>query len=264
MWRGLFSEFYGTCSFNLGSISISLVSYPNYSWIRAELGTFRFSLQSKNLKWSPISCPYGITVLWITGRWLGFWLNPHNMYYFATAQIPFWILFQEQCNACRPWLPAWIIDCSFSNFIVRLKVLLFVLAQVFMQSNFALEDPEIFNHVLPWNMVTQETKEGMREAPRNSAKLLQEKVWIMNLCMFLSHEPGVGKMSSGKLNRRQYCQFICETKIIIFDVCSQCWQIIKLLNGVIIPVCHYIDIVIPDILYHMEWPYHFSSLDWVG
>lgn len=68
------------------------------------------------------------------------------------------------------------MDCSFSKFIVRLKVLLFVLVQVFMQSNFALEDPEIFNHVLPWNMVTQETKEGMREAPRNSAKLLQEKV----------------------------------------------------------------------------------------
>ena len=40
-----------------------------------------------------------------------------------------------------------------------------MLVQVFMQSNFALEDPEIFNHVLPWNMVTQETKGGMREAP---------------------------------------------------------------------------------------------------
>lgn len=66
--------------------------------------------------------------------------------------------------------------CGFSKLIVRLKVFLFVLVQVFMQSNFALEDPEIFNHVLPWNMVTQETKEGMREAPRNSAKLLQEKV----------------------------------------------------------------------------------------
>ena len=51
-----------------------------------------------------------------------------------------------------------------------------------MQSNFALEDPEIFNHVLPWNMVKQETKEGMKEAPRNSAKLLQEKVWLMKLC----------------------------------------------------------------------------------
>lgn len=51
-----------------------------------------------------------------------------------------------------------------------------LIPKVFMQSNFALEDPEIFNHVLPWNMVTQETKEGMREAPRNSAKLLQEKL----------------------------------------------------------------------------------------
>lgn len=124
-----------------------------------------------------------------------------------------------------------------------------------MQSNFALEDPEIFNHVLPWNMVTQETKGGMREAPRNSAKLLQEKVWIMNLCMFLSHEPGVGKMLTGKLNRRQYCQFIFETKI-----CFQCWQSMKLWNSVIIPVCHCSDEVIPDIPYRLEGPYPFFFL----
>ena len=45
-----------------------------------------------------------------------------------------------------------------------------------MQTGFALEDPEVFNNVLPWNMVTQETKEGIRDVPRNSAKLLQEKV----------------------------------------------------------------------------------------
>lgn len=48
--------------------------------------------------------------------------------------------------------------------------------QVFMQTGFALEDPEVFNNVLPWNMVTQETKEGIRNTPRNSVKLLQEKV----------------------------------------------------------------------------------------
>ena len=188
-----------------------------------------------------------------------FLAEPSQYYFAKSAQSPFWILFQEQCNSSRPWLPVWIIDCSFSKFIVILKVLLFVLVQVFMQSNFALEDPEIFNHVLPWNMVTQETKGGMREAPRNSAKLLQEKVWIMNLCMSLSHEPGVGKMSTGKLNRRQYCQFICETKI-----CFQCWQIIKLWNSVIIPVCHCSDEVIPDIPYHLERPYPFFSLGWDG
>ena len=47
-----------------------------------------------------------------------------------------------------------------------------------MQTSFALEDPEVFNHVLPWNMVTQETKGGVKDALRNSAKLLQEKVSI--------------------------------------------------------------------------------------
>jgi len=46
--------------------------------------------------------------------------------------------------------------------------------------NFALEDPEIFNNVLPWNLVTQETTpEAVRGMPRNSAKLLQEKVEIV-------------------------------------------------------------------------------------
>lgn len=50
-----------------------------------------------------------------------------------------------------------------------------------MQTSFALEDPDVFNNVLPWSMVTQETKrEGVRDLPRNSAKLLQEKVTIMN------------------------------------------------------------------------------------
>jgi len=49
-----------------------------------------------------------------------------------------------------------------------------------MMPNFALEDPEIFNNVLPWNLVTQETTpEAVRGMPRNSAKLLQEKVEIV-------------------------------------------------------------------------------------
>ncbi|XP_068729722.1 vacuolar protein sorting-associated protein 54-like [Montipora capricornis] len=48
--------------------------------------------------------------------------------------------------------------------------------KVFMQTGFALEDPEVFDNVLPWNMVTQETKEGIRDVSRNSAKLLQEKL----------------------------------------------------------------------------------------
>lgn len=47
--------------------------------------------------------------------------------------------------------------------------------------NFALEDPEIFNSVLPWSMVTQEPAESTRAVPRNSAKLLQEKVVIIVL-----------------------------------------------------------------------------------
>lgn len=51
-----------------------------------------------------------------------------------------------------------------------------IIPKVFMQTSFALEDPEVFNHVLPWNMVTQETKGGVKDAPRNSAKLLQEKL----------------------------------------------------------------------------------------
>jgi len=47
-----------------------------------------------------------------------------------------------------------------------------------MQTSFALEDPEVFNNVLPWSMVTQETKGGVcKDIPRNSAKLLQEKVY---------------------------------------------------------------------------------------
>ena len=50
--------------------------------------------------------------------------------------------------------------------------------QVFLMPNFALEDPEIFNSVLPWSMVTQEPPENTRAVPRNSAKLLQEKVVI--------------------------------------------------------------------------------------
>lgn len=50
--------------------------------------------------------------------------------------------------------------------------------QVFLMPNFALEDPEIFNSVLPWSMVTQEPAESTRAVPRNSAKLLQEKVVI--------------------------------------------------------------------------------------
>ena len=46
-----------------------------------------------------------------------------------------------------------------------------------MMPNFALEDPEIFNSVLPWSMVTQETtSNAVKGMPRNSAKLLQEKV----------------------------------------------------------------------------------------
>jgi len=49
-----------------------------------------------------------------------------------------------------------------------------------MMPNFALEDPEIFNNVLPWNLVAQETTpEAVRGMPRNSAKLLQEKVDIV-------------------------------------------------------------------------------------
>ncbi|XP_022787404.1 vacuolar protein sorting-associated protein 54-like isoform X1 [Stylophora pistillata] len=48
--------------------------------------------------------------------------------------------------------------------------------KVFMMPNFALEDPEIFNNVLPWSMVTQEPADGARAVPRNSAKLLQEKL----------------------------------------------------------------------------------------
>jgi len=51
-----------------------------------------------------------------------------------------------------------------------------LIPKVFMQTGFALEDPEVFNNVLPWNMVTQETKEGIRNTPRNSVKLLQEKL----------------------------------------------------------------------------------------
>ena len=50
-----------------------------------------------------------------------------------------------------------------------------------MMPNFALEDPEIFNSVLPWSLVTQETNpEAARGMPRNSAKLLQEKVPIVS------------------------------------------------------------------------------------
>lgn len=45
-----------------------------------------------------------------------------------------------------------------------------------MMPNFALEDPDIFNNVLPWSMVTQEPADGARAVPRNSAKLLQEKL----------------------------------------------------------------------------------------
>lgn len=48
--------------------------------------------------------------------------------------------------------------------------------KVFMMPNFALEDPDIFNNVLPWSMVTQEPADGARAVPRNSAKLLQEKL----------------------------------------------------------------------------------------
>ena len=62
--------------------------------------------------------------------------------------------------------------------------------QVFMQTGFALEDPEVFNNVLPWNMVTQETKEGIRNTPRNSVKLLQEKVskiMASNNCLLSVH-----------------------------------------------------------------------------
>jgi len=61
-----------------------------------------------------------------------------------------------------------------------------VAVQVFMQTGFALEDPEVFNNVLPWNMVTQETKEGIRNTPRNSVKLLQEKV-SNNNCLLSVH-----------------------------------------------------------------------------
>lgn len=46
-----------------------------------------------------------------------------------------------------------------------------------MQTSFALEDAEVFNNVLPWSMVTQEMKGGVKDIPRNSAKLLQEKVY---------------------------------------------------------------------------------------
>ena len=51
-----------------------------------------------------------------------------------------------------------------------------------MMPNFALEDPETFSVVLPWSMVTRETTKGVQErlgsleVPKNSAKLLQEKV----------------------------------------------------------------------------------------
>ena len=44
----------------------------------------------------------------------------------------------------------------------------------------------------------------------------------MNYESVYVYEPGVGKMSTGKLNRRQFCQFICEGKIIICNVYSQC------------------------------------------
>ena len=54
-----------------------------------------------------------------------------------------------------------------------------------MMPNFALEDPEIFNSVLPWSMVTQEPAEGVRGVPRNSAKLLQEKVMIVIVLIVL-------------------------------------------------------------------------------
>lgn len=51
-----------------------------------------------------------------------------------------------------------------------------LIPKVFLMPNFALEDPEIFNSVLPWSMVTQEPPENTRAVPRNSAKLLQEKL----------------------------------------------------------------------------------------
>ena len=56
-----------------------------------------------------------------------------------------------------------------------------------MMPNFALEDPEIFNSVLPWSLVAQETThEAVRGMPRNSAKLLQEKVEIVSKIFLLN------------------------------------------------------------------------------
>ena len=54
-----------------------------------------------------------------------------------------------------------------------------------MQPNFALEDPETFQFVLPWSMITSDPTKGKEQLQssldvhRNSAKLLQEKVIVI-------------------------------------------------------------------------------------
>ncbi|XP_048586401.1 vacuolar protein sorting-associated protein 54 [Nematostella vectensis] len=57
-----------------------------------------------------------------------------------------------------------------------------VIPKVFMNPHFTLEDPETFSSVLPWSLVTADSSQaaqdraGLMNAPRNSAKLLQEKL----------------------------------------------------------------------------------------
>ena len=50
-----------------------------------------------------------------------------------------------------------------------------------MHADFSLEDPNTFNAVLPWALISEPKKAvkdraGLLNMPRNSAKLLQEKV----------------------------------------------------------------------------------------
>ncbi|XP_031550116.1 vacuolar protein sorting-associated protein 54-like [Actinia tenebrosa] len=57
-----------------------------------------------------------------------------------------------------------------------------VIPKVFMQPGFSLENPETFQSVLPWSLVTAEPSKaeqdraGLMNTTRNSAKLLQEKL----------------------------------------------------------------------------------------
>ena len=52
-----------------------------------------------------------------------------------------------------------------------------------MQADFSLEDQQTFNSVLPWALISEPKKSakdraGLLNMPRNSAKLLQEKVCL--------------------------------------------------------------------------------------